>query len=312
MRIDPEGALDRKIVIAYDGSPNSEDALALGAKLCDLFEASPVVVCCVTFPNHLLDPLDLGLGLEEITEPIFRKARSALPGRRVETRKLIDKSPARALHNLVEETVPLAMVIGSAHAGSFRRVHLGQVGRQLLNGAECPIAVAPRGYSTERAGQISRICAAVDEGQESDTALSAASAIAQRAGASIKIASVLEFPMVNVGPLPGTAISDLDQLQTSYTAQILDNALARVPDGISTESEGYVGDPGQRLSEIAEDFDLMVIGSRCYGPVKRVLLGSVSAHLMDHARCPLLIMPRCGFGQPAGPAPVTRRSVEAA
>ena len=39
---------------------------------------------------------------------------------------------------------------------------------------------------------------------------------------------------------------------------------------------------------------VMVIGSRAYGPIHHVLLGSVSARLMRTARCPLLVVPRAG------------------
>jgi nucleotide-binding universal stress UspA family protein len=35
-----------------------------------------------------------------------------------------------------------------------------------------------------------------------------------------------------------------------------------------------------------------VVGSRGYGPVKRLVLGSTSAYLQRHARCPLLVLPR--------------------
>ncbi|HSS43092.1 MAG TPA: universal stress protein [Solirubrobacterales bacterium] len=38
--------------------------------------------------------------------------------------------------------------------------------------------------------------------------------------------------------------------------------------------------------------DLLVAGSRNYGPVRRVLLGSVSTQLMHRAPCPVLVVPR--------------------
>ncbi len=42
----------------------------------------------------------------------------------------------------------------------------------------------------------------------------------------------------------------------------------------------------------AEGIDLLVLGSRGYGPVMRVLLGSVSGHVFRHAPCPLLVTRR--------------------
>jgi nucleotide-binding universal stress UspA family protein len=48
----------------------------------------------------------------------------------------------------------------------------------------------------------------------------------------------------------------------------------------------------------------MLCGSRGYGPLGTVLLGSVSARLAHTAACPLLVLPRAhdraAAGQPAG------------
>ena len=46
------------------------------------------------------------------------------------------------------------------------------------------------------------------------------------------------------------------------------------------------------LAAASGDLDLLVCGSRGYGPVRRVLLGSVSRRLSHEARCPLIVLPR--------------------
>jgi nucleotide-binding universal stress UspA family protein len=38
--------------------------------------------------------------------------------------------------------------------------------------------------------------------------------------------------------------------------------------------------------------DVLVVGSRGYGPIKRLVLGSTSNYLQRHARCSLLVLPR--------------------
>jgi nucleotide-binding universal stress UspA family protein len=38
--------------------------------------------------------------------------------------------------------------------------------------------------------------------------------------------------------------------------------------------------------------DLIVTGSRGYGPMRSVLAGSTSRYLADHAPCPVLVVPR--------------------
>ncbi len=37
---------------------------------------------------------------------------------------------------------------------------------------------------------------------------------------------------------------------------------------------------------------ILVVGSRGYGPLRRVLLGSVSTQLVKSAPCPVLVVPR--------------------
>jgi nucleotide-binding universal stress UspA family protein len=52
------------------------------------------------------------------------------------------------------------------------------------------------------------------------------------------------------------------------------------------------GDPARELAEATADFDLIVAGSRSYGPVKGTLLGSATRRLLAESRCPVLILPR--------------------
>jgi nucleotide-binding universal stress UspA family protein len=41
-----------------------------------------------------------------------------------------------------------------------------------------------------------------------------------------------------------------------------------------------------------EDYDVLVCGSRGYGPARSVLLGGVSSRLVRHARLPVVVVPR--------------------
>jgi nucleotide-binding universal stress UspA family protein len=52
------------------------------------------------------------------------------------------------------------------------------------------------------------------------------------------------------------------------------------------------GDPAEELAMLAEHLDLLVLGSRAYGPSGRLLSGSTSTQLARRAACPLLVVPR--------------------
>jgi len=63
-----------------------------------------------------------------------------------------------------------------------------------------------------------------------------------------------------------------------------------------------VGDTGAELTAFGDEVDLLVVGSRAHGPLRRVMLGSTSLHLTHAARCPLLVIPRPTRATSAGPA----------
>src|SRR5262245_51650768 len=64
------------------------------------------------------------------------------------------------------------------------------------------------------------------------------------------------------------------------------------PRGFSIESEVAVGDPRQQIVDVANRWaaDLIVVGARGAGLIKRFLLGSVSLAVPRHAHCPVLVV----------------------
>lgn len=62
--------------------------------------------------------------------------------------------------------------------------------------------------------------------------------------------------------------------------------------GPTIETKVASAHPGPMLAELSADADLVVVGSRGYGGLRSALLGSVSNHVVHHARCPVLVVPR--------------------
>ncbi|MCU1455728.1 MAG: universal stress protein A-like protein [Acidimicrobiales bacterium] len=78
-----------------------------------------------------------------------------------------------------------------------------------------------------------------------------------------------------------------EQVESSHElAQLSD--LLEVP----LEPRVEVGDPGQTICTLAAELqvDLVVIGSHGHGWLQRVLMGSVSHHVLQHAPCPVLMV----------------------
>ena len=49
---------------------------------------------------------------------------------------------------------------------------------------------------------------------------------------------------------------------------------------------------GEELAAFGEGVDILIVGSRSYGPLRRLVSGSTSDYLQRHARCSLLVLPR--------------------
>ena len=294
--------MDRKVIIGYDGSPNAADALALGRQLCEALSATPLVASTVGYPDYLMDASDLRAAVKQQTDPHFAAAREQLAGMEVETWATNSDSVAGALSELAEAKEPLAIVIGSAHRGPVGRVLLGSTGKSLLPAAPCAVAVAPRGYRDDANASLRSVGVAVNGTAESRAALGAAVGLAQRLNGSLSsltLLSVAGLPAYSYIAAPGTAAVDIERAEEVHATTVLQEAAAEVPESLSVSTKQLKGDAALKIAEASGDLDLLVIGSRGYGPVRRVLLGSVSAGLLRTAPCPLLVIPRA-----AGPDPL--------
>jgi nucleotide-binding universal stress UspA family protein len=91
-----------------------------------------------------------------------------------------------------------------------------------------------------------------------------------------------------------------DQWPT-IAAQLVVDELHRIDDLEGVEGDATYGEPAEELAAFSAGLDLLVVGSRSYGPVGRLFNGSTSNYLERHARCPLLVLPRSA-GSPREPS----------
>lgn len=72
----------------------------------------------------------------------------------------------------------------------------------------------------------------------------------------------------------------------------LDEAKAGLSIKNTVRTHIVTGSPAQAIVDFADrhDIDLIVMGSRGLGPVKEFFLGSVSHHVVQAAKCPVLIV----------------------
>jgi nucleotide-binding universal stress UspA family protein len=279
----------RKILVGYDDSDQARDALALGRQLADVSGAAFVVAGVFPF-----DPI-WGAGVD----PDFREAEADFARQVEEAARAVgaeaeaypSSSAARGLQELAEEIGADLIVVGSSHRGRVGQALAGSVGTTLLHGAASSVAVAPRGLR-DQAAPVKTIVVGFDGSTEAGQALLAAWGLAKQAGATLKLISVAVPPPVAAVRTEAGRQELLDAIR-DRARQMLTEARATVPEGIELETTLITGDPVESLTDVAgSPGTILVVGSRGYGPLHRVLLGSVSVRLVATAPCPVLVTPR--------------------
>jgi nucleotide-binding universal stress UspA family protein len=281
-------SLPMRLLVGYDGSDGGRDALELARVLGEATGASALVVTVLPYgplpiPYEILEQEEA-----ERAQPLFEEAKERLGALEAETRAFGGGSPAGVVNDLAEREGVDAIVVGSPHRGPVGRTLIGSVAEGLLHGAPCETAIAPRGYASDEHGPLRTIAVAYDDTPEAKTALKRAEEIALGCRATIVVYTVSAPSAV----VPGA---------TGYTpavppeaGTIVTRAVKGVDERLAATGRALAGVPGPTIAEACEEVgaDLLVAGSRGYGPVLRVLLGSVSTQLTHKAPCPVLVVPR--------------------
>jgi nucleotide-binding universal stress UspA family protein len=280
-------------IAGFDGSLASMAAVRLARRLAKATGAD-VLAATVFSPA----PLVPGKGASamadaELDQAIRQAAEHTLAQlhepESVQRRTIPGRSAAQGLHELAEQENAGLIAVGATHHGTAGRIVLGSVGHRLLHGAPCPVLVAP----ADASDTIRTIAVAFDGEDESRAALLFASDLARRLEARLALIAAVQptvpYGLAGTGPLQVEA----EEAAKEHGRMRCEEAIADLPGGVQAEMRVVVGPPGRSIAEAArEGIDLLVTGSRAYGPLKAVLLGSTSGHLADHAACPVLIVPR--------------------
>jgi nucleotide-binding universal stress UspA family protein len=282
------------IVIGFDGSSESRDALHLGSAMGHAIDAD-LIVATASNPR-----VDLGASEAEVFAGIFNRARAELPHREFAMRELRDAGAVGGLKDLAAREGAELIVIGSTHRGQLGRVFPGSVGERLLSGAPCPVAVAPRGYASAEHFGLGLIGVAFDGSLESRIALVYATALAKRLESLLRIVTIV--------PIEADADSSFRTAMQDHGRDVRDAALDDLPPWVEVESALEEGDPTRALARHGVDLDLLVVGSRGYGPIRRNLLGGVSADVMRTAPCPVIAVPRTAAPVPDDRTPELSQS----
>ena len=285
------------VLVGVDGRPNGRDAIVLAGQLADPGGR-------LTLAHVHADELDLAHALARGAAAKERESSAQLLEREratasvsAELASIAAPSPGRGLHLQAERQGADLLVVGSCHRGSFGRVMLSDHARAALNGTPCAVAIASLGLA-EHPTPIARVGVAYDGSPESAAALAAARTLAAPTRATLNALQVVPLLAYSYGGLAAGAVQE----SIDFLLGQAESALAELPE---VEGHAVYGVTGEELAAFGNELDVLVVGSRSYGPVRRLMLGSTSEYLERHARCSLVVLPRAAgaeLGRSAGGA----------
>lgn len=262
------------IVVGVDAGAQSRDALVLARALARA--TGDALELVHAYPYDLL-PLSgtvtevtLAEEMHAENEREVEQLRDALaPGAAI--RVLPDTSPARALHEACEELGAELLVLGSTGRAADGHVVAGETAKAALHHAPCPVLIAPRGLANRPRPLLRTIGVGFDGSAEALHARQIAQGLARAAGARLVLLTAVHRgggdPAAGERAAAGDRIGD-------------------------HEIEELEGKAAEALVARSPGLDLLVLGSRGWGPVRRLLLGSTSEHVVRDASCAVLVVPR--------------------
>ncbi len=281
----------KNVLVGVDGSPNGRDAIALASRLTDPDGK-------LTLTHVHMGPA-LGAEAPETSQSLLERERTACDVR-AELVGVLSTSPGRGLHQQAEAQNADLLVVGSCSHGAFGRAMLGDDTRAALNGASCAVAIASLGYA-QHPDPIAKVGVAYDRSQESKAALATARTLVASTSATVHAVEVVSIPTYAYTGLMPPAIGESVDL-------MLQEATVRMKALPDLDGHAVYGLAGEELAAFSEEMDILIVGSRSYGPVRRLVLGSTSGYLERHARSSLLVLPRIAPVESSAAATVESRA----
>jgi nucleotide-binding universal stress UspA family protein len=284
-----------KIIVGVDESPGSADAIALASGLAGITGAELMLVNVYPYDVHPSRAVnyEFEMYLKQDSQALLEQLRSA-HAETAEIKAIAHPSPAHGLHDLAEAVDAGLIVVGSTHTGRAGRVVPGSTAERLLHGSPCPVAVAPRGFAQRSVREPQIVGCGFDGSVSAQHALKTAHRIAAATGARLRVIRVFRPLAFDEPPQKGVPMGGI-----SYNDKLRDRAeeeLDEAVEALEGEPRGErffdVGDPGKALGEASENLDLLVLGSRGYGPMHSVLVGGVAGRVVRDAACPVIVLPR--------------------
>ncbi|HUE29074.1 MAG TPA: universal stress protein [Solirubrobacteraceae bacterium] len=187
-----------KLIISYDGTPNDDDALALGKQL-----ARTGASMALAYVRHSreFDPAREELAQHD-AERRLEAGAAWLGDPQLARHVVISASTWEGLATLAETEGASAIVFGSDYRTTPGHVEPGTTAQHMLDGGAVAVAIATAGLRTQPDREINSIAVPL-AGPANDVARQTAAALAAKLGATVLASSAEPVDLIVVGSQPG-------------------------------------------------------------------------------------------------------------
>lgn len=284
------------IVVGCDGSPESEHAITWAMTYADAFHGRLTVVTAWDWP--VVEGAAVTYGDYDPAKAARDHALTAAhnAGLEIEPKEIVVEKgrPTRAL--LDHAAKADLLVVGSHGWGRMSRLMLGSVSNGCVHHSPVPVVVT-RARSTVGGRPPSGVVVGFDDSPESRRALGWAIDYAERLDEQLIVVMVLQLvpppmPIRYAAPLSAVHVSDQIDLTRDWLTDVV--AKEQAERGRTLRSAPRIrvleGSPSAVLVQQSSNAALTVVGSRGSGGFRRMLLGSTSSTLVNHAESPVAVI----------------------
>ncbi|WP_181794670.1 universal stress protein [Streptomyces sp. WELS2] len=284
-----------RIVVGVDGSEASLRAVQWAADEAVLRGASLRLVYASLWERYEGAAVAEELGesseeamAEDIVETAGARARRRRPDLEVTTGIL----PEEAGYGLIRESCGAAlMVLGCRGRGRVTEALLGSVSVTVAGHAHCPLIVLRGSHDNQvRPGPAGRIVLGVGEKPADSAAVRFAAEEALLRGAELEAVRAWRRPLHEPRAHPLIAGRPA-HLQEAEAAELVEEALATVPEGLRVRRRTVEGFARDALLAVSRDAGLLVVGARRRQGHFGLQLGRVAHGVLHHAGCPVAVVP---------------------
>lgn len=136
------------------------------------------------------------------------------------------------------------------------------------------------------------IVVGVDGSENSLDALRWAAEEARLRDCTLKVVASFATPIMSTGyEVAAPDPSDLAAASTTMLGAAVDTVRdSGLLDGLDVVTEALEGHAGEQLITLSEHADLLVVGARGHGGFLGLLMGSVTTYVVNHSRCPVVVV----------------------